>query len=153
MLEVHTDMLKAAWTRRNGLPTDDRATMDERFFRYGDILTHIMMISDPPYLSEPLVKSNEFVRVENGGMEPYPCSPVDEVPRPEGAVPMNLSPDDPSLGEWAVKHQVPLEAARGGAQTMLPEYQDYLKTLPRNPPLATLERQINDRESKHVTSP
>jgi hypothetical protein len=33
---------------------------------------------------------------------------------------------------------IPLEAARGGEQTMFPEYQDYLKTLPPNPPYEQL---------------
>jgi hypothetical protein len=33
---------------------------------------------------------------------------------------------------------IPLEAARGGEQTMFPEYQDYLKTLPANPPYEQL---------------
>jgi len=46
VLHIHTDQLSAAWTRRNGLPTDDRASMDEVWFRYGNVLTHIMMISD-----------------------------------------------------------------------------------------------------------
>ena len=32
-------------------------TMDERIFRYGDILVDIMMISDPAYLSQPFVYS------------------------------------------------------------------------------------------------
>ena len=36
---------------------------------------------------------------------------------------------------------IPLEAAWGGEQTMFPEYQDYLKTLPPNPPLSQLEEQ------------
>lgn len=152
VLEVHTDMLKAAWTRRNGLPTSDKATMDERFFRYDDILTHIMMISDPAYLTEPMVKSNGFVRVENGGMEPYPCSAVDEVDRPAGVVPMRLPGQDPMLDQWAVQNHVPIEAARGGAQTMLPEYQDYMKKLPPNPPLATIEKQIEKQERVHATS-
>ena len=31
--------------------------MTERFFRHGDLLTHVMMIEDPIYLSEPLVKT------------------------------------------------------------------------------------------------
>lgn len=152
VLEVHTDRVKAAWTRRNGLPTSDKATMEERFFRYDDILTHIMMVSDPAYLTEPMVKSNGFVRVENGGMEPYPCSPVDEVERPAGAVPMRLPGHDPALDEWAVRHRVPIEAARGGAQTMLPEYQDYMKKLPPNPSLSTIEKQIEQRERAHAAS-
>ena len=34
--------------------------MTERFFRHGDILTHIYIIEDPVYLTEPLIKTNGF---------------------------------------------------------------------------------------------
>jgi len=140
VLEVHTDMVKAAWTRRNGLPTDDKASMDERFFRYGDVLTDIMMISDPQYLAEPLVKSNEFFRAADGAMQPYPCSQVDEIPRAEGILPMHLPGTNPMPDEWAVRNHVPLKAANGGPETSLPEYQDYMKTLPPNPPLSQIQK-------------
>jgi hypothetical protein len=140
VLFVHTDNVKAAWTRRNGLPTDDKATMDERFFRYGDVLTDIMMISDPQYLAEPLVKSNEFQHLDNGQMDPYPCSQVDEVPRAEGIVPMHLPGSNPMMEEWAVRNHVPVQASEGGPQTSLPEYQDAMKKMPPNPPLATIEK-------------
>jgi hypothetical protein len=36
---------------------------------------------------------------------------------------------------------IPLEAAKGGEQTMFPEYQDYLKTLPPNPPYKQLQEE------------
>ena len=148
VLEVHTDGVRAAWTRRNGLPTTDKATNDERFFRYGNILTDIMMISDPEYLSEPLVKSNEFIKVENGAMDPYPCAAANEIPRAQGIEPMHLPGANPMEQEWAVRNMVPLKAADGGAQTSLPEYQDYMKTLPANPPL----KQIVDAEQKIINA-
>jgi len=141
VLHVHTDMVKAAWTRRNGLPTDDKATMEERFFRYGNILTDIMMISDPQYLSEPLVKSNEFYRQAAGAMQPYPCSQADEIPRAEGIVPMHLPGYNAMMDEWAVRHGVPVKASLGGADTQLPDYQDTMKTLPKNPPLSQIQAQ------------
>jgi hypothetical protein len=134
-------MVKAAWTRRNGLPTDDKATMDERFFRYGDILTDIMMISDPQYLSEPLVKSNEWFRAADGEMDPYPCSQVDEIPRAEGIVPMHLPGYNAMMDEYAVRNGVPVKASLGGAETALPEYQDAMKKMPPNPPLSQIEKQ------------
>jgi hypothetical protein len=81
VLVVTTTHLKAGWMRRNGLPFSDRATMTERFFRHGSTLTHVMMIQDPVYLTEPLVKSNGFSWVPNGTMDAYPRRPADEVPR------------------------------------------------------------------------
>ena len=139
VLEVHTDMVKAAWVRRNGLPTDDKATMDERFFRYGDMLTDIMMISDPQYLSEPMVKSNELYRAADGEMQPYPCAQVDEIPRAEGILPMHLPGSNPMEDEYAVRNGVPLKATLGGAETMFPEYQDTMRTFKPNPPLSQIE--------------
>jgi hypothetical protein len=132
-LEVHTDNVRAAWVRRNGVPTSDRATMDERFFRFDDILTHIMMVSDPAFLTEPMVKSNEFQFIPSSAMEPYPCMPVDEVPRAQGDLPMHLPGDDTDAKEWAQQYHLPLDAAYGGPQTMFPEYQDYLKAHPAAP--------------------
>jgi hypothetical protein len=140
VLEVHTDMLKAAYIRRNGLDTDDRATSDERFFRYGNLMVHIMMVSDPGVLTEPLIKSNNFVLYPNATMSPYPCQALTEIPRAEGAVPMHM-PNQIRAGlEWAIRNHVPIEASYGGAQTMLPAYQDYMKTLPPNPPLSSIDK-------------
>jgi hypothetical protein len=141
VLEVHTDMLKRGWVRRNGLPTDDDATLDEHFFRYGNILTHVEVISDPEYLSEPLVKSTEYTLIPNAGMGTWPCRKVTEIPRDKGYVPMHLPNQTAVEKNWAVRNHVPIKAAMGGAETMLPEYQDYMKTLPPNPPLAEVERQ------------
>lgn len=122
VLVVHTTHLKAGWMRRNGLPLSDRATMTERFFRHGNTLTHVMMISDPVYLTEPLVKTNGFEWVENGTMEPYPCRSVVEVPRALGDVPHYLPGENPYLREFADMSKLPFEATRGGAETALPEY-------------------------------
>ena len=62
MLVVETTHLKQGWIRRNGLPMSDRATMTEYFVRNGDLMTHIVVLVDPVYLTEPLVKSQEFSR-------------------------------------------------------------------------------------------
>jgi hypothetical protein len=122
VLVVETTHLKAGWMRRNGLALSDRATMTERFFRHGNGLTHVMMIQDPVYLTEPLIKSNGFTWVPNGTMDPYPCRPADEVPREAGEVPSHLPGENPFVKEFAEKHHLPPDAARGGAETALPEY-------------------------------
>ena len=121
-LVVETTHLKAGWMRRNGLPLSDRATNTERFFRHGDLMTHVFMIQDPVYLSEPLVKSNGFIWVPNGDITAYPCHTAVEVPRPPGAVPHHFMGQNPFLKEFSAKYHVPFDAARGGAETALPEY-------------------------------
>ena len=62
MLIIETTHLKQGWVRRNGIPMSDRAHMTEYWVRNGDLLTQIVMLFDPVYLTEPLVKSTEFVR-------------------------------------------------------------------------------------------
>jgi hypothetical protein len=127
VLVVETTHLKAGWVRRNGLPLSDRATMTDRFYRHGDLLTHVSIVTDPVYLTEPLVKTNGFELVPNGTMDPYPCEIVIEVVRPDGAVPSFLPGQNPFLREFAEKHHLPYEATRGGAETALPEYAEKLR--------------------------
>ncbi|HEX4025871.1 MAG TPA: hypothetical protein VHX52_14390 [Steroidobacteraceae bacterium] len=147
-LVVHTDMIKRGWTRRNGPPTSDRTTMDERFIRYGDIMTYIRMIVDPQYLSEPAVTSTNYTRISDADMTTWPCRAVAEVPRNEGAVPMHLPNQTAVLIEGAIRSHVPIAAWHGGAQTMRPEYQDYIKTLPPNPPLSVVMKRVQQEDKE-----
>ena len=55
-------------------------------------------------------------------MQPYPCQSVVEVPREDGEVPHHLPGTNPYLDEYARKHNLPVEATRGGADTALPEF-------------------------------
>ncbi len=130
VLVVETDMLKAGWIRRNGVPLSDRARMTERFIRHGNLLTHVYIIEDPIYLTEPLVKTNGFQLTTDLTMAPYPCQSVVEVPRKAGEVPAYLPGQNPFLDEFAKRHNLPLEAVRGGADTALPEYTKKLKMPP-----------------------
>jgi hypothetical protein len=122
VLVVRTTHLKAGWMRRNGLALSDRATMEERFIRHGDFLTHVYIISDPVYLTEPLVKTNGFRLQLNGEIQPYPCESVDEVIRAAGVVPHHLPRTNDGSEQYAKKHHVSLEGAKGGAETALPEF-------------------------------
>ena len=86
-----------------------------------------MIVEDPVYLSEPLVKTNGFLLQQNGSMDPYPCEAVVEVAQPEGYVPHYLPGQNPFLREFAESHDLPYEATRGGAETALPEYAEKLR--------------------------
>ena len=122
VLVVNTTHLKQGWMRRNGLALSDRATMEERFIRHGDLLTHIFMITDPVYLTEPLVKSNGFRLTANGVVDPYPCESVDEIVREKGVVPSHLPGTNQASEEFAAKHHLSVEGVKGGAATALPEF-------------------------------
>ena len=122
MLTVSTTHLKEAWIRRNGIPRSDRARVTEHFIRHGDQMTLATVIYDEAYLTEPMIRTRQYEYEEHGDIGPYPCEPVDEVVRPKGAIPHHLFGTNPFLGEFAAAHQVPPEAARGGAETLYPEY-------------------------------
>ncbi len=127
MLVVETTHLKQGWVRRNGLPMSDRATMTEYFVRNGDIMTHIFVLIDPVYLSEPLVKSQDFSRGTRevpAGNWLWVCEPVVEIAdQPEGLVPAFLPGEHPFKDEFGQRHNLPEIAVRGGPETMYPEFQ------------------------------
>jgi hypothetical protein len=122
MLRVTTTHLKEGWVRRNGLPRSDRATLVEYFIRHGNYLTLVTVVKDPVYLSEPLVRTSNWVADPGFQLSPFSCIPTIEIERPRGAVPHFLPGANPYLTEFAEKHSIPQEAARGGAETMYPDY-------------------------------
>jgi cyclase len=122
VLVVRTTHLKAGWIRRNGLVLSDRATMTERFIRHGNYLTHVYIIEDPVYLTEPVIRTNGFQLTTNPAMQPYPCYATVEVPREKGEVPHHLPGANPFLEEYATKNKLPQAAMRGGSETALPEF-------------------------------
>jgi hypothetical protein len=140
MLVVDTDHIKQGWVRRNGLPMSDQAHMTEYFVRNGDIMTHTVILMDPVYLTEPLIKSQDFVRSTRelpAQTWLWVCEPVVEIAdRPVGAVPAYLPGENPYLDEFARRHQIPMIGVLGGAATMYPEFQKQIQQAPRPAPLS-----------------
>jgi hypothetical protein len=131
ILTVYTTHIKQGWVRRNGLPESDQATLVEHFIRHGDHLTHVSIVTDPVYLTEPLIKTQDFVLTIQAGQNwLYPCDYVVEIERPQGVVPHYLPGENPFLTEYAAEVKIPLQAALGGAETMYPEYQQKMKNMP-----------------------
>jgi len=130
-LIVQTTHLKAGWIRRNGVVLTDQAVMEDRFLRHGDLITHVTMIQDPYYLSEPIIRTNGFRLTNQLNVAPYPCESVEEVDRPRGVIPHHLPGTNPYLHEFADRWKLPYEATRGGAETALPEYAKKIATAPR----------------------
>ncbi len=131
ILVVTTTHLKEGWTRRNGLARSDSATVTEHFIRHGDTMTLVISVVDPKYYTEPVVRSRDYEYEANGDIGPYPCEPVEEILRPKGEIPHHLPGTNPFLAEYAKAHSIPLEAARGGAETMYPEYLKKLAAMPK----------------------
>lgn len=138
MLVVETTHIKQGWIRRNGIPMSDQAKMTEYFVRNGDVLTHAMVLIDPVYLAEPLIKSEDFVRSPRelpAQTWLWVCEPVVEIAtQTEGDVPAYLPGEHPFADEFARKHHLPEFAVRGGPETMYPEFQTRLREwLAKNP--------------------
>jgi hypothetical protein len=130
---VRTSHIKQGWVRRNGVPESDLVTTTERFTRHGDMLTYVIYIKDPVYLTEPLVRSRNFVRMsglgEGNWIAATPCEPGEETAAPPHGVPHYLPGENPFIAEAERKSGIPAEALTGGAETLYPEYRRKLAGL------------------------
>jgi glyoxylase-like metal-dependent hydrolase (beta-lactamase superfamily II) len=126
-LTVTTTHLKVGWIQRNGVAHSDMATMTEHFMRHGDVLTVVTIVNDPVYLEEPFIRSSNWVLSLTQDVTRTQFDVVDEVAgHPKGYVPHYLPGSTGAqlkLTEFASKHKLPVEAARGGAAETYPEYQ------------------------------
>lgn len=138
VLTITTTHLKEGWIRRNGIPRSENATVTEHLFRHGDHLTVMVIIYDPDYLTEPFVRTTDFVYDARQQIPPYPCEAVVEIPRPRGTVPNHLPGDNKFLTEFANRFHVPFAATRGGAETMYPEYRLTMKNAAPADPAAII---------------
>jgi cyclase len=133
VLTVTTTHLKIGWIRRNGIPRSDRATLVEHWIRHDDHLTLVSIVNDPVYLTEPFIRTTDFVFDPRFQMAPYPCESVDEIVREKGVVPNFLPGTNPFLTEFSTRNHVPQPAARGGAETMYPEYRSNVREVSSAP--------------------
>ena len=91
ILTVTTTHIKKEFYRRSGIPSSDLTTLVEHYIRHGNLLSHVMIITDPVYLTEPYVNSQEFVLMERGNQNwLYNCEYVMEVPMDKNDVPHYL---------------------------------------------------------------
>ena len=127
MLTVTTTHLKDYIIRRDGVPVSDRTTMIEHWMRHGDFLTIVQIVTDPVYLTEPFIQTTDFV-LDLGIVDaPELCEVEEEADHPQGWVPHRLPGASSEEEEFAKKHGLPIEAVRGGAETMYPDYRAKLK--------------------------
>jgi cyclase len=125
ILTVETTHIKTGWVRRNGVVMSDQAAMTEHFIRHGDYLTHVMILRDPAYLTEPLIRTEDFVmNLHAGGASwVYHCRSAEEITnRRPGEVPNYLPGENPFLREFAERYRLPENAELGGPETIYPEY-------------------------------
>ena len=127
-LVVTTTHLKDYIIRRDGPSVSDKTTISERWIRHGEIFTSVQIINDPIYLTEPYIISTDFQldpRLQNE--PPQLCEIEEESNQPRGHVPHRVPGTNHDNEEFAAKHGMPVEAARGGAQTAYPEFRKKMK--------------------------
>jgi cyclase len=123
VLTVTTTHIKKEFYRRSGIPSSDLTTVVEHYIRHGNLLTHVMIATDPVYLSEPYVNSEEFVMMERGNQNwLYNCEYAMEVPTDKNKVPHFLPGKNPFMKDFANKFGLPFDALWSGAESTYPEY-------------------------------
>jgi glyoxylase-like metal-dependent hydrolase (beta-lactamase superfamily II) len=122
-LTITTTHIKQGYFRRSGVPASDRTTVVEHWMRHGDVLSQVTIATDPVYLTEPYIRSQDFVLMERGNTNwLYNCEYAMELPRDKNLVPHYLPGKNPWLGEFERKHAMPTEGVRGGAESLLPDW-------------------------------
>ena len=137
-----THMKNGALRRGNGVPQSDQATLTEYFVRHGDHLTNVTVVTDPVFLSEPMVRSNDYYRQPvDPGAWLYACDDGEQIlDRPEDAVPHYLFGQQPYAREFSGRYKLPLAASLLGGVTMYPE-------------LSARLRSTNDAEGNGLLAP
>jgi hypothetical protein len=132
-LKVTTTHIKYSFVHRNGIPLSPYAVMTEYYWRHGDLLTLAIIVEDPIYLTEPLVRTATFK------LDPtmtIPAALPFEITEELASLQKGQVPAYP-LGtrhtEYAERNHVPFEASLGGAHTMYPEYVEQLKRMVKEP--------------------
>lgn len=127
--KVTTTHIKYSFLHRNGLPLSPHAIFTEYYKRHGNMLLGMLIVDDPTYLEEPMVRTSNWIHNPTQGFgTSRPFEVFDEIPNLErGRVPAR------PLGfidtRYAEVNNLPLESVRGGAHTMYPEYAERIKAL------------------------
>jgi hypothetical protein len=136
-LTARTTHMKAGFIRKTGVPLSDEAVIDWRFFRHGDVLTVMMVATDPVYLEEPEIITKGF-RMSPAPLDfRDPCVPGFEGREPGDPVP-HFDPDrNPFVDEFAKLYNLPQDAVMGRRETLYPEYRARIKDSYVQPPPCT----------------
>jgi len=125
-LVAYTTHMKAGAIRRNGAPNSDQATMTTRFIRHGDMLTLLIVVEDPVYLTEPYMVSKNF-QLDSAAVLPVgpPC--VAGYEGGNGELAHYLPGTNPSIDELTRRYGIPRDAVLGGAEHLYPEFRKKIK--------------------------
>jgi cyclase len=151
ILTVTTTHIKKEFYRRSGIPSSDLTTVVENYIRHGNLLTHVMIATDPVYLTEPYVNTEEFVLMERGNQNwLYNCEYAMEVPKPKNQVPHFLPGKNPFIKDFSTKFGLPFDAVFAGADATYPEYMAKIET---GANLAPAPRPASDAGARAAAAP
>jgi len=88
-------------------------------------------VTDPVYLTEPLVRTQIFRRIVQAGQTwLYPCESVVEIAnRAPDAVPHYLPGENPFVNEFFDRYKIPRQAVQAGAESMYPDFVAKMKQM------------------------
>jgi len=155
-LTIYTTHLKQGWLRRNGSPESDQATVTEFIVRHGDHLTDTTVVTDPVFLSEPEVRSNDYVRQPGDHhVWLYACDDGEEITgRAPDVVPNYPFGKQPFAREYSQKYKLPFVASLAGAESIYPGFAAKIKTVTEAETLAKLQPMPNrPSETSHAPDP
>jgi hypothetical protein len=126
ILRVRVTHVKEEYLKRNGVWHSDNIELTQYLIRRGNYLTYLIIAYDPVYLSEPLIRSTEYVLTPTQQIPPYPCTVVTEVDRPKGVVPHYLPGTNADIAWFSKRYNIPMDVVTAGAATMYPEIRSKL---------------------------
>ena len=136
-LAAHTTHMKDGFIRKTGVPLSDEATLDWRFMRHGDVMTVLLVATDPNYLAEPEIISKSFRLSARPLDYRTPCVPGFEGREPGDGVPHFAPGKNPFADEFMQFYSLPREAVLGYPETLYPEYRKKIKATYVPPPPCT----------------
>lgn len=124
VLKVTTTHLKEGYSRRNGVPRSDQATIVQFYIRHGNNLTIARVVEDPVYLTEPLIHTTNHTLNLHRRLNAWPCEVVTELAEHDSNhVPHYLPWKNEHIKEYANRHDgMTVEIAMGGAEQLYPEF-------------------------------
>jgi hypothetical protein len=127
-LTIETTHIKEYLLKRDGIPVSDISKMTEHWMRHGDVLTVVQIVYDPVYLTEPFIYATDFVLDTHlEGDPPQLCEIEEETDRPKNSIPHRLPGTTTDTEDYAKQYNLPVDAVKGGAETMYPEYRKKMK--------------------------
>lgn len=134
MLQYTTTHLKEGWLNLVHIPRSDEATVSTHIMRHGDNLTVATVIYDPIYMTAPLIRTQGLLYDPQMQIIPFVCEPANTLGYPQGTIPNYLPGETPYVNEYPAKYGIPLDAYKGGEETMYPEFRLKMATMTKLPP-------------------